>query len=465
MKKVSVFIFVSLLGSTALFSQQKLVEAVTNLIVAKKFEDANHLLDSVLKKHPKNVDAWMMKGNVVLNQDMDTNQSMQFITERDESIFYQTISDKPKLVSEKTVKQVEIFWRKCLLMDSTRNDVRKGLCSLYAMALMKDKLKKEIATLAKHEKDTDGELAFRMADYARKLKERNRFVDAVEMYKYIANLFPQVAGIRCDLAEEFFYAGEMKEALAWLDSAFNFKTVDETSFLNGAFTYSQLGYYDNAQSVLNTYSRIYHRKMDVFYYGLRLFADSSVKWAETLQQFVNEVDSNAYFTETTMAKELLACRDSFTFSNYKKLINDKNIPDYYKVLLHVRGMKQFTRNCEPYINYGIFQAAIKNYPAAIQYFYEGQNCDVEPNEKEFLLLAYGYCMYQTDEKKAHDFFQALENSANEFYKQAAKYFKAKLYEHRAYNTVAESLRGEIISAKEKTKYQTLLQIATGIGGK
>ena len=74
-------------------------------------------------------------------------------------------------------------------------------------------------------------------------------------------------------------------------------------------------------------------------------------------------------------------------------------------------------------------------------------------------------MYQTDENKAHDFFQALENSANEFYKQAAKYFKAKLYEHRAYHTVAESLRGEIISAKEKTKYQTLLQITTGIGGK
>ncbi len=131
-----------------------------------------------------------------------------------------------------------------------------------------------------------------------------------------------MAGIRGDIASEYFYAGKMNDALKWVDSCYNFKTVDETSFLNGAFIYSELGYFDQAQNVLNTYSRLYKRKMVFcFISSLRLFADSSEQYGEKLNEFISAVDSNTYYlTEVTIAKKLLAFENKFSLDDFGKLI-------------------------------------------------------------------------------------------------------------------------------------------------
>jgi tetratricopeptide (TPR) repeat protein len=404
-----------------LLAQKDVVSAATELIVAGKYAAANHYLDSLLRKQPRNADALMMKGNVVLNHALDTAQPASFVTAEDESVFTSEISAKPKPVTKSTVAAIEKFWRRSLKIDPTRADIRKGLCSVYAMALMKEPLKREIVALMKIEKD-DGEQAFRMAAYARKFKEWNRFDEAMEVYRFIANLYPSLAGIRCDIASEYFYEGRINESLEWLDSCYNFKTVDETSFLNGAFIYSQLGYYDDAQNVLNTYSRLYERKMDQFYYGLRLFADTMDKYYVVLDTFCQTVDSNAYSTEVALARRLLAYRATFSFEDYKRLVQDDELPDYYKVLIYARALRQFTDHCEPLISYGIYQASIKNYSSAIQFLEEVGNCEINQGKKDFATLVYAYTMFQSDTLKSLGYFQQLYASANKFYQQAAKYF-------------------------------------------
>jgi hypothetical protein len=47
-------------------AQTGIVPAATQLIVNKQYDAANAYLDSILKKDKKNVDALMMKGNVIL---------------------------------------------------------------------------------------------------------------------------------------------------------------------------------------------------------------------------------------------------------------------------------------------------------------------------------------------------------------------------------------------------------------
>jgi tetratricopeptide (TPR) repeat protein len=322
--------------------------------------------------------------------------------------------------------------------------------------LMKKPLKEEMVRLMKSEMN-DGEQPFRMAEYPRKFAERNRFEDAIDLYQFIAKLYPHVAGIRCDIASEFFYKGRIKESLAWLDSCYNFKTVDETSFLNGAFIYSELGYFDDAQNVLNTYSRLYGRKMDQFYYGLRQFADTSDKYYETLNAFCQAVDSNAYSTEVSAARKLMMYRDSFSLADFNGMVNDKEIPEYYKVLIFSRGLKQFPERCEPSAIYGIYQASIKNYSAAIQFLDEAETCPLQPAMREFALLAYGYALLDIDSSKALQAFQLLYTSRNNFYQQAAKYFSVKILREEKHSEEAKKLSAELISAAEKTKYGELVQ--------
>lgn len=456
MKQLSVFFLSLFTIHYSLFAQREIVPTGTELIVAKKYAAANQYLDSILQKNSKSVDALMMKGNVILNRAMESLPSTNAISKNDESIFYQGIEPKEVILPADTVRAIEKWWRKGLKTDSSRHDIRKGLCTIYAMGLMKEELKKEIAALVKAEKNEDGEQAYRIAEYARKFKQRGQFEDAMEVYQFIAALFPDLAGLRCDIASEYFYEGKMNDALAWLDSCYNFKTVDETSFLNGAFTYSELGYFDDAQNVLNTYSNIYQRKMDKFYYGLRLFEESSEKYVQVLNEFIGEVDSNSYSTEVEVANKLLVYSDSFSLTDFKKLADDQNIPDYYRVLILSRGVKQFANECWPFIRYGVYQSSIKNYSAAVQFLEEGEQCEMNPENKELWMLQYAYTLFMAGEQqKSMLYFRPLFSSVNAFVQQASKYFSAKILLEQKQEDEAEKLLNEIVSSKEETKYVVL----------
>jgi tetratricopeptide (TPR) repeat protein len=249
----------------------------------------------------------------------------------------------------------------------------------------------------------------------------------------------------------------MNDALIWLDSTYNFKTVDETSFLNGAFIYSELGYFDNAQDVLNTYSRIYDRKMHQFYYGLRRFADGDTTCFSLLKYFSEMVDSNAYYPEVKLAQQILNYKDGFTLNDYRVLVS-MDVPDYYKVLIHARAVRQFPNNCEPFLLYGLYMNSIKNYGAAGQFLEEGDKCKLDPIQAETRMLNYGFALYMSGHAdEALLVLKPLVTGTNAFMQQAALYFCAKVYMQQKNTADAKAYLQSIISATDKTKYEVLAQ--------
>ena len=217
-----------------------------------------------------------------------------------------------------------------------------------------------------------------------------------------------------------------------------------------------LGYFDDAQSVFSAYSRVYQRKMATFYYGLMLFSDSSSKYFDALNEFSNTIDSNSYTDEIYVAKKLLLYRNSFTLNDYKTLVDDKNIPDYYKTLIHQRAFKQFKNNCEPFLLFGVLQSSIKNYSAAIQFLESGENCKMGAEQAEYWIFHYAYALYVVGEKeKALVYFKPLMKSNAAFTNQAAKYFTAKKLLEQKNIAEARKLLSEIVLAKQTTKYMKL----------
>lgn len=440
----------------SLYAQSNVVKVATEYIKQQKFDEALVYIDSVIKKDKKNVDALMMKGNVILNRDLWNQPEPETVTDNDENVYsfnLEATAEQRKIVSAKTEQEVEAIWLQCLKLDTTRLDIRKGLAMLYAMAIDKPKLKKQIADIKRVEPD-NGEQAFNLNEFARKIKERGRFDDAMEIYAYIASLYPDVAGVRCDMASEYYYQGRLNDALNWLDSTFAFKTVDETSFLNGAYIYSELGYFDNAQDVFNAYSRVYNRKMNLFYYGLRQFADSSAGYYNTLKEFTLTVDTNAYYNEYDFARYLMAFKDSFTITNYHAAINT-SAPEAYKTLIHTRAVRQFA-DCEPYIRFGVQQNKARNFASAIQLLEEGLHCTLDMEKKEFWRLAYGYAQYKMGEyDNCIETFKLLRASKDQFKVNAAIYFTSlallKVGNEREGRVNLQSL----VDAKSVNKYNVL----------
>lgn len=458
MKKYFFFFCTLLSIPHYLLAQKEIISTATELIVAGKFEAADRYLDSLLKKNRKQVDALMMKGNVILNRELRSIPPISLSANADESVFTSgmgEISETIRIVPVGTARSIEKWWKKCLKEDKKRLDVHKGLCTLYAMALMKEELKWQISELLKVEQDESGEQAYSLAEYARKLKERDRFDDAIEVYEFIARRFPNLAGIRCDIGSEFFYDGRMNDALRYLDSALSKKNVDESTFLNAAFIYSELGYYENAYRCFAGYSKRYNSQMDVFYKGLMLFADTNKQYADTLISFLNSIDTNAYYPEYLLAEELVRHPSSFSMADYERIITGEH-PEWYLPLVYQRAMRQFGDSCKPFVDYGIFQSRIKNYPAAVQFLEEGENCRLPTEWSEYWIMYYAYALYQSGMKeKALRYFYPLTYSAHHFRRQAARYFAAKVMLENKQTESAVKLLKENSEAEETTKYKAL----------
>lgn len=450
-------IVVLLLLVGGLYAQDGVVQTATQFIVDKKFDAVHTYLDSILKTDSRNVDALMMKGNVILNKELTEQPDIALLGNIDEDFYKReagAIEENIKVVSADIAAQVAAFWKQALAIDSARLDIHRGLCTLYAMALMKEELKKQLAVLIRVE-GGDEERAYSLAEYARKFKERGRFSDAMHMYEFIAAQFPDLAGIRCDIGWEYFYNGQLNLGLQWVDSAFRKTNIDETTYLNGAFLYSQLAYFDNAQKLLDEYSVKFNRNMGHFYKGLRLFAEMDSRYADTLNYFIAVSDTNAYHNEITLAKSLAQFKDTLTMNNYRQLV-ESEIPEYYRVLIYQRGVKQFADSCEAYIRYGAFNNLIKNYSASVQFLEEGEDCAMDSMLADYQAINYGFALYMMAQNdKALQALQRVLNSKNVYRKQAANYFTAKILMSKKRSKEAVVYLQKVIEDKNQTKYQAL----------
>lgn len=464
MRRVSLSIFLFLTISS--FAQQQIVTTATTFITNHQFEQANLYLDSILKANPKTVDAIMMKGNVLLNQAWESRAKSHFNTEKAESIFDSSMIDEsyfvPVIPLDTSIK-IDHYWKQCLELDPSRTDIKKGLCSLYSLSLRTIELERQLIQMQSIITQNDDN-AYVYAEYARNLKNRGRFDDAMEVYRLIAGMFPSLAGIRCDMANEYFYAGQMNKALEYLDSTLSEKEVDQTSFINSAALYSELGYYDQAYETFKRYSEKDTLIEADFYKGLLMFANMDTGFYIQLQKFIDHATEQSYYDELQLAQKLLPYgRVPFTLDDYLPLATNPKIARYYRVLILQRGVRQFKNDCEPGFLLGSFYCSVKNYQAAIQLlepllFNEINQCRFNDiHEDEQCGMNYFYAIYKLGGLGINSlfYFKSYFDAKDAFIQQAAKYFAAKTDLEIGDKEEAQKLFEEVATAKIQTKYSWL----------
>lgn len=420
--KLAIYIFV-LFTTLKLSAQQSLITHATELITAQKFAAADKYLDSILKAEPKNADALMMKGNVLINASW-ANGNKYFNIQKAENILdTNAISDNyfVPIVSRDTSVKIENYWRQVLEIVPGKVDMEKGLCALYSYSLRTDDLIAEIKVL-KPLLGNSNDNAYVMADYARNLKMRGRFDDAMRVYASIAALYPTLAGIRCDMAGEYYYTGKPKEALVYLDSAMAQSDIDETSYINAAAIYSSLGYYDMAYKTFTAYSVRYGNKMAIFYAGLQQFARMDSSYITTLKGFGSSINQDFYADEVPLAAHLIELNNVMTVADYNKLVQS-NYRDYYSILIHQRAMLELKESCDGFLGYGLQQLMMNNYDIANEFFEGIQQCQLDAAKRELFSFYYAYSLYNAGKiKEATNFFRPLIASKDDYRRTAAVYF-------------------------------------------
>ena len=139
------FLMISILSGRPPYvsAQNNVIDDVTGLINQGKIEEASERIEWYQKKYPNNVDVLMMKGNVILNQYFFDTPGVSLSVNDNESIYDSSIAfvgEAPNVIPEAVAREVASYWIRCLNIDNSRSDIHKGLCYLYAMALMKDEL-------------------------------------------------------------------------------------------------------------------------------------------------------------------------------------------------------------------------------------------------------------------------------------------------------------------------------------
>ena len=456
--------FLLLLFTLTAAAQQQIITTATDYITHNQFAQADRYLDSILKINPKTVDALMMKGNVLLNEAWGSGAKSHFNSEKAESIFDSSAIDErlfiPIIPVDTSIK-IDHYWKQCLELDPMRTDIKKGLCNLYSLSLRTIELQRQLIQMQGIITETEDN-AYLYAEYARNLKIRGRFDDAMQVYSLIAQMFPNLAGIRCDMANEYFYAGQLNKALEYLDSTMSKKEIDQTSFINSAALYSTLGYYDQAYNTFKKYSDKDTLIEADFYKGLLMFANMDTGFYARLHKFIDGASEQSYYDEIQIAKKLLPYgRIPFSLDDYSALAHNEKISRYYRVLILQRGVRQFANECEPLLLFGSYYCSIKNYSAAVQLLeqhFAGPNegCKLDEALQQQGQLNYGYALYKQGEKeKAILSFALLFQAKDNFIQQAAKYFVAKTDWENGKKEEAKKLFEEVAAAKVQTKYSWL----------
>lgn len=451
------YFFVLFFLPVACFSQSEIVKRCIPLIAAQQFVKVDALIDSILQKHPKEPDAWMMKGNSILNRHLLTLKSEPIITSADEdilSIEANGLNNPPQVPEKKVIDSVEQYWKKTLAADSTREDVYMGLCTVYGMSMQTDKLLSCLPIL-KNFSRKGTQLGYLMEDYARLLRERGKVVEAQKVFGVITTMYPKESGVWSDWAGECLLNADLKGAVEKADKALQCKSIDEPTRDNLIDIYLYAQQPEKAVRAIELY-----QKSDTtytyapLYRALYGFALSDTIWKKRMTALVAEKQYQADTNQVVQVCKFLSS-SVYTGKNYDITMAMLSAPlnNFCSWSVIHRAKNEFTDSANVQLIAAEFYLNGKNYTYANSIFKKAQALKMDSVNRSDMNMVYAYSSYRADDKPtATTLFNSITADDNLFKRQAALYFLGKMSLPNTF------LLKKLAAEKQKTKYFYLGQL-------
>lgn len=381
-----------------------IINTVTFCIAAGKYNDAEKFLDSILKIEPKNIDALMMKGNVLLNYSLMQTPAQNLITLDDESIYspdLAALKTPTILVPREQALKIEKIWKECVQIDTGRLDIREGLCTVYGMADMKKELIDYLPVVANAGKEKGNDFVYALIQYAHLLADRGDIEGSYEAYKKIGALYPGISSVWCQLASAYRSNGDLVNAKLFADKAFA-SPPDMSACGDALDLYAILGEYTKVLPVLKTVSHDSAFPIYSFYDGIYSYAHHDTTWRKKmtayLQQFTTAPDSDVLYNA---ARYMLAPEFKDDYHDFVQLLSFAN-SDFYTGLVVDKAMKDYKDSIQPWMEEAKLMVDGHNYAKANTVYAALENKKMSEELKTVNNLEYGFSLYC-----AHDYAKAI----------------------------------------------------------
>jgi len=449
-----VLIFLSVLFLPfAAAAQTDIQQEITDLLKENKVDEADERVDAYLKEDPGNVDALVMKGNVIYKRYLMDQFSHSILSgNENESIYDQSmgyLSAPPVILTRETANEINRLWLRAASSAPDRADIHFGICEVYSSALMKNELLRYLKRV-QQAVPSEPDLPYLLADYARNLKERRRIEDALEVYEAIANMFPQHGGIRSDIAGEYYEAGRLHNAEIYINEALGKKDLDEMVYGNAFFISTIIGNYDLALKAVRSEANIVGHKHDKLYYGLVQMARQQPEWRQTLKDYIAVETEN----EAHKALALRLSGANFSFSDEDlKVVIELALPDHFKLPVYEAFMKAHPDKFDPAFQLAETLTYHGNYVKATDIFRDMNLSGTSVEQREAFNFYHAWALYRNEEiENAVTEWEPLLDSENFYFKSAASYFLARWELTEGNKLEASELFGSIASRSGESKY-------------
>ena len=439
------------------YSQGRVAQEIGDLIQRGKLDEAQEKVEAYLEKDPHNVDALMMKGNILLNRSPKMKDGIMVVANDNESIYDNSIGfirgSQPSVLPKDLALQVAGIWQEALKYDNSREDIHFGICQIYSMAILSNELIAYLATLKANIK-SDPRLYYSMGDYARNMIERGQFKQAMKVYKAISRLYPEQFGVISDIAGEYYQHGDLDSARVYVRYLLHGSDLDTMSYGNAFFILAVCEDYDAALEALKMKSKVAHDSEYLLYDGLLGFSREQPEWASKLRTFSKSSPDSA---KKVFAASLMSLPAKVSENDYLRLESNQ-LDDAYMILLHRTFTKLLPGEFLPRFNYAEALTHTSSYRKASAEFTELEK-SLSPGDKtaiEKLSYYYGWVLWKLDDKESSIvMFSKLLASDNFKYKSAAAYFTGKHYYDLGNHIKANEYFKLVSDRASESKYATL----------
>jgi len=435
-----------------MFGQSNIVEEIKPLLKPETIDEAEKKVNGFLQKDPNNVDALMMKGNIIYYQYTFKQPDISLAANPNESIYDNSIgfmSEPILILPKETADQITEMWLKAVSINKKREDIHLGICHIYSISLQTDKLINYLPVL-KDNTEINSYTPYNFADYARNLEDRGKFDDAIKVYLKISELFPRNGGLLSDIAGEYFSNGDLAKAKEYADAALTKPDVDAMTYGNAFFIYAVLEDYPAALKMIRKKSEEMKNDDYLFYQGL-VELNEGKEWKLTLKKY-SETKSNDT-AALNLTRLLLSETFDSSIETYKELIQTK-LNDAYRILIHAY-YKNHTKEFLPAFNYAEAMTYNHRYRDAIKTFQEIETDKLSDSEKQDIYFYLAWAYYKNGNlTEANQNWDKLINSDNFLYKSAACYFIGKYYLDNKNREKANEYFSLVSDKASESKYAT-----------
>jgi tetratricopeptide (TPR) repeat protein len=439
-------------------SSQTLQDTLWNLIKERKFAEADTMATLALQRDSGNVDALMMKGNIMLNSYLDSADTASFYIPFYESVFDTSASESPvpiRIIPARLAIAVDSIWKKCLRINNRRVDIHQGLCYVYSLALMKNELLAHLPVLKEVVGDEPG-LMFSMGEYAQLFGERGRFDEAMEIYRSIETWYPEQAGLLSDIGLMYYHKGKMKEAKSYFIRSMDAPHPDEIVYSNARLFFTAEGSYDRALKAAIMLAGIDKSHEGLLYRGIYEYYLDDKNWRASLEAFLKLNEGQRDRNTLKLARALLSKSNRHDFKSYLE-IDTMEMQEIYTFMLHKRAMDRFTQEYAPVMNYGTITGFYYSYSESAKAFglAESRKIIIPAGMQEDHILFHAWALQQSGMKiEAAIQWKKLLYSSDFFRKSAAAYFYGSYMLGIGYVKDAEATFSLVSAQAERSKFAT-----------